>query len=145
MTVHACITIFISRVLPSFLPVRPWYSVSKNVFEHQTLTTIDSIDVLFQYRAVPLPLHICQTNVYIDLFLYARPLLDITIVIKETTYWVKDFSRHQLSRVSTGMVEESCEALRLLSYWLRRPRHHLNRPYEENYPDPHSLRKFLDK
>lgn len=34
------------------------------------IRTINSINVLLKYRAIPLALHVCQSDVDIDFFLY---------------------------------------------------------------------------
>jgi hypothetical protein len=62
---------FIRRVFPSFLPVNPVRRKFK--LKHSKWTaekqTIDGIYILFQDGAIPLPLHLSKTDVYIDLLL----------------------------------------------------------------------------
>ena len=67
-------TMFISRVLPSFLPVSPDWDDYQHIVApgKAKRLTIDGIDILLQDGTIPFPLHFCQTNVDVDLLFCLR-------------------------------------------------------------------------
>ena len=61
---------FISRVLPSFFPVKPIKILgygSSNRQPGKCVLTIDSIDILLEDRSVPFALHLSKSHIDVDL------------------------------------------------------------------------------
>ena len=91
---------FMRRVLPSFLPVRP---ESRQDSEHQpdiSTLTIDRINILLKHGTIPLPLHLCKANVDIDL-LFCTMLSEKQLIHEEDNILgSSDFSTSALTRRS---------------------------------------------
>lgn len=76
---------FISRVLPSFFPVKPTTELTLHCLKLAKKPTIDSVDILLKNRAIPLPLHLSKPNVDVNLLLCSQ-LVDTNLHRKNNTY-----------------------------------------------------------
>ena len=76
---------FISRVLPSFFPVKPTTELTVHWVKLAKTPTIDSVDILLKNRAIPFPLHLSKPNVDVNLLLCSQ-LVDTNLHRKNNTY-----------------------------------------------------------
>jgi hypothetical protein len=80
-------TMFISRVFPSFFPVNPIDTVKTPSEYTRANLTINGINILFQYGSVPFPLHFSESDVDVDLLLCNNISIDVNDEEKARPTW----------------------------------------------------------